>query len=255
MPATKATLISSAKIYRKSQLMQDNVLAVIPARGGSKRLPNKNVKDVGGKPLIARAIYQAEKSEIIDHHIISTDDREIKSVAEKYGGNVPFTRPDRLATDEARLPPVITHAVEWFEEHHESIDIICRLVPTTPLRSPKDIDEAIELLTSKEAKSLISISEYMDPPQWSVVLDEDGYVREYMDDGALWADTIPSHQLADLKRPDGSIMISDRESWREENSFFTDSTIGYEVSPLRSIDIDKKWELELANAIHKHYNW
>lgn len=232
--------------------MNANVLAVIPARGGSKRLPGKNIKDLGGKPLIAHAINHAKKSEIIDHHIISTDDKQIKSIAQKYGGYVPFIRPNKLATDEARLPPVITHAVEWFEEHQKCVDIICRLVPTSPLRSPKDIDEAIGLLASSQAKSLISVSEYLGPPQWSVVLEEDGYVREYMDDGALWVDTIPSHQLADLKRPDGSIMISNRESWREKNSFFTDSTIGYEIDPLRSIDVDKKWELDLATAVYNH---
>jgi len=235
--------------------MRSNVLAVIPARGGSKRLPNKNVRTVGGKSLIERVLIQVEESKFINHHIISTDSEEIKSTAEKYCGNVPFTRPDRLATDDARLPPVISHAVEWFEKHHTNVDIICRLVPTTPLRNSKDIDKAIELLCNKKAKSVISISEYMGPPQWAVIVNQGGYVREYMDDGALWNDTIPSHQLADLKRPDGSIMVSTRESWRKENSFFTDSTIGYKIDPLRSVDIDNNWELELANAICKYNNW
>jgi N-acylneuraminate cytidylyltransferase len=228
------------------------VFAVIPARGGSKRVPRKNIREVAGKPLIVHAIEQANESETIDRAIISTEDDEIKQVAREYGGEVPFTRPTELATDDASSIEVVEHALEWIFTEEAKPEIVVLLQATAPLRSVGDIDGAIRKLQQNEAESVISICEYADPPHWSVTEDSDGFLSSYFEPDMLWRDDIPrSQDLPTLKHPNGAVFAADVDAFREQNTFYTDQTIGYEMPVERSVDIDEPFELEIVRALMK----
>jgi N-acylneuraminate cytidylyltransferase len=230
--------------------MNQQTLAVIPARGGSKRIPRKNLREVDDKPLISHTIQQAEAADEIDRAIVSTDDEEIAKVATEHGGDVPFERPAELATDTATLDGTITHAVEWMEGKDTRYDYVCALQVTSPLRTSEDIDESIERLMDSTADSCVSISEYVTPPQWAVESDEEGFLHEFFDYDFLWADQPSrSQDIPELYHPNGAIFVARTEAWRGHESFYTPRTIGYEMPPERSFDIDEPWELELVRNL------
>ena len=143
------------------------IVAVIPARGGSKRLPRKNIIDLNGKSLIAYTIEAALKSKYINKVIVSTEDKEIAEVAEKFGAKVPFIRPAKLASDTASTLGVLKHAVTFIEkEENKKIDIVITLQPTSPLRTVHHIDESIEKFLKNNFDSLVSIKSTKYPAQW-----------------------------------------------------------------------------------------
>lgn len=135
------------------------IIGIIPARGGSKRIPNKNIKMVGGKPLIAWAIESSLKSNL-DRVIVSTDDERIAKVAKKYGAEVPFLRPKELAGDKLGIEPVLRHTLDWLAENENyQPDAIALLMATAPLRQPKHINEAVKIFKSKKPDSVVSVIE------------------------------------------------------------------------------------------------
>lgn len=226
-------------------------LAVIPARGGSTRVPEKNVREVGGKPLIAHAIDQAVAADNVDRAIVSTDDADIARVAREYGGDVPFERPPELATDTAPVSGVITHALNRAEDWDGPYDTVCLLQVTCPLRRPGDIDGALQRVAAPGVESVVSVSEYVTPPQWAVASDEEGYLEEFFGHGELWAeDPTRSQDLPELQHPNGAVFAGKVESWRAYESFYTPRTVGYEMPTVRSFDIDEPWELELVRALY-----
>lgn len=230
--------------------MDPQTLAIIPARGGSKRIPRKNLRKVGDQPLIAHTIEHAEAAEKIDRAIVSTDDDEIAKVAGEYGGDVPFERPTELATDSATLAGTITHALDWAIQEGFQYDRICALQVTSPLRTPEDIDGAITSLTESTADSCVSISKYVAPPQWAVATDEDDFLHEFFDYGLLWSgQPTRSQDIPELYHPNGAIFAATRDAWRTHESFYTPRTIGYRMPPERSFDVDESWELELVRKI------
>lgn len=234
--------------------MSTRTLAVIPARGGSKRVPNKNVREVDGKPLIAHTIEQADNATKIDYAIVSTDDSEIAEVATEHGGNVPFERPAELATDTASLAGAITHALDWTRtEQDQQFDQVCSLQVTSPLRRSKDIDGALTRLEKSDGDSCISVSEYATPPQWAVATGENEFLYEFFDYDLLWADQpTRSQDIPELQHPNGAIFAATTEAWHSHESFYTPGTIGYEMPPKRSFDIDEPWELELVRSLMKN---
>ena len=148
--------------------MIDNkkILAIIPARGGSKRLPRKNILNLAGKPLIAWTIEAALGSKYIDDVIVSTDDNEISTVAKKYGAKVPFIRPDKFSSNHASSISVVLHAIEFFQKADERYDYVVLLQPTSPLRTVKNIDESIELLQQKKCDAIVSVCNVDHSPLW-----------------------------------------------------------------------------------------
>jgi len=232
--------------------MSARTLAVIPARGGSKRVPNKNIREVDGQPLIAHTIKQAENANKVDYAIVSTDDSEIAEVATEYGGNVPFERPAELATDTASSAETITHALDWAKSKGQNFDYVCSLQVTSPLRRPKDIDQVLTRLEKSDADSCISISEYVTPPQWSVATNENEFLYEFFDYDMLWTDQpTRSQEIPELQHPNGAIFAATTDAWAAHESFYTPRTIGYEMPPQRSFDIDEPWELELVRSLMK----
>lgn len=233
--------------------MSRDVLAVIPVRGGSKRIERKNLKEVGDKPLVAHAIADATAADQIGRTIVSTDDSRIRAVAQEYGGDAPFERPANLATDKTPTSPVITHTLDWLGEIGETFEIVCLVQATVPFRKPADIDGAIrKLRDSSDAQSVITVTKYADPPQWAITETDAGYLTEYYETGVLWGDVKRSQDLDELTYPNGAVYAAYTDAWREQESFYTDRTVSYSMPPDRSSDIDDPWELELARALHQY---
>jgi len=152
------------------------ILAIIPARGGSKGVPKKNIKNMAGKPLIAWTIKLAHSSGLFDSVIVSTDDAEISNVALKHGADVPFLRPLELAQDDTPTLPVVVHAVDWLKKNKGmEYEYIVLLEPTFPMRTEKHISEAIKLLHSSGADSVVSVVPTPGHfnPHWQFTIDKD----------------------------------------------------------------------------------
>ncbi|RUM45337.1 MAG: pseudaminic acid cytidylyltransferase [Hydrogenimonas sp.] len=152
----------------------DRCIAIIPARGGSKRIPRKNIKPFHGKPLIAYSIETALKSKLFDQIIVSTDDEEIADIAKTYGAEVPFLRPKRLADDFTGTADVINHALEWLQQHGKQFDYACTIYATAPLLQAKYLIEGYEKLKNSDAVYAFSATSMPFPIQRTFKITEDG---------------------------------------------------------------------------------
>lgn len=207
-------------------------LAIIPARGGSKRLPRKNALNLAGKPLIAWTIEAGLKSRYIDKVVVSSDDDEILKISQNYGSEI-IRRPVELASDTATTFDAIRHAIENTEREY---DYTVLLQPTSPLRDEKHIDEAIELLMLKNADAVISVCEMDHSPLWSNTLPKDGDMSNFL------RDEIKNKRSQDLEsyyRINGAIYICKTERLLEEKTIFVkDNISAYSMDRKTSIDID-----------------
>jgi N-acylneuraminate cytidylyltransferase/CMP-N,N'-diacetyllegionaminic acid synthase len=224
------------------------VLAIIPARGGSKRLPRKNILDLNGKPLIAWTIDAALKSKYIDKTIVSTDDKEIADISTKYGAEVPFIRPAHLSTDTASSIDVVFHAVEFLKKNNEQYDIVILLQPTSPLRTTKDINKALEMLNNK-TKAVISVCETDHPPLWSNTLPEDHSMKDFIRPEIK---NKRSQDLPKFYRLNGAIYISEVNYLKINNGFLGEQTKAFIMPRERSIDIDSLLDFILVKEVIKH---
>jgi CMP-N-acetylneuraminic acid synthetase len=154
-------------------IINKNLLAIIPARGGSKRLPRKNILDLVEKPLISWTIEAALGSKYIDRTIVSTDSQEIADISKKYGADVPFMRSIDLANDESTSIDVVLNLLKKLEEVGELYDYIILLQPTSPLRTTQHIDESVELLQLTNSDAVISVCEAEHSPLWCNVIPDD----------------------------------------------------------------------------------
>lgn len=155
------------------------IIAVIPARGGSKRTPNKNIKKFNGKPLIAWTILNALKSKCLDRVIVSTDSPEIAKIAKKFGAEVPFLRPGELATDTIAIEPTLKYAYQWLLKNEGyKTDGMVLLFATNPLRQTFHIDEAVEIFNKKGADSVVAVNETPanHTPYWTLIRNKNGKV-------------------------------------------------------------------------------
>ncbi|MDD5217519.1 MAG: acylneuraminate cytidylyltransferase family protein [Candidatus Omnitrophica bacterium] len=224
------------------------ILALIPARGGSKRFPRKNVKPLGGEPLIAWAIAQAGEAKSIDATVVSTDDKNIAAVSRKYHADVPFMRPRRFATDKAEMKDVVLHAMRWVETHREAFDLLVLLQPTSPLRLAADIENAVRLLFRKKAKAVVSVCESERPPHWMNILPENGCMRSFFAQGDAGN---KKQALGRFYRLNGAIYLTYWDYFKKNKSFFGAETYAYPMPRDRSVDIDDRYDYLLAEAILK----
>jgi len=217
-------------------------LAIIPARGGSKRLPRKNVLDLEGKPLITWSIKAGLESEYIDKVVVSSDDEEILSISAKFGAEV-VKRPDTLASDTSTTFDAIKHTLD----NVEGYEYVVLLQPTSPLRSAKQIDEAIELLEAKNADAVVSVCEMEHSPLWSNTLDDSLSMDNFLSDEVL---NKRSQDLETYFRLNGAIYICKIEKLLEEKSFFLKENIfAYVMSRESSIDIDDWIDFKMAEVM------
>lgn len=224
-----------------------SVLAIIPARGGSKGLPGKNIKKLWGKPLIAWTIELAKSCSDIDRVVVSTDDREIAEVAKKYGAEVPFIRSSELASDTASTINVIFHTIEWLKKHQDyQSGYILLLQPTSPLRAVEDIRAAIQTLKDKNARAVVSVCETDHHPWWSNTLPENSNMKDFLRPEIL---NKRRQDLPVFYRLNGAIYIADTNYLHECNGFLGRDTFAYKMSKNRSVDIDSDMDFKLASLL------
>lgn len=220
-----------------------SVLAIIPARGGSKGLPRKNVLPLGGKPLIAWTIEAASGSKYIDRFILSSDSQEIAKVAKQYNCEVPFIRPGKLATDDANGNDVVLHVIEKIDVNYKFIMV---LQPTSPLRTTYDIDQALEVMDHKEAPALVSVCKSNKPLHWHHIIENDGTLKPVYPHKTIATNR---HDQPPIYIPNGALYIAKVDYFRNTKTFYTDSTLAYIMPLERSVDIDTQIDFYTAKAI------
>lgn len=226
--------------------MSNSFLAIIPARGGSKRLAKKNVLDLNGKPLISWTIEAAKKSTYMQDILVSSDDKEILNIAKKQNVNI-LKRPEFLASDTASSFDAIVHAIENQNTQYEYIVL---LQATSPLRNNKHIDEAIELLKSKNADAIISVCECEHSPLWTNTIQKDLDISNFLNDELL---NKRSQDLDNYYRLNGAIYICKTKKLLKEKSFFLKKNIYAYIMPKEfSIDIDDKLDFIFAETLMKN---
>jgi N-acylneuraminate cytidylyltransferase len=225
------------------------ILGIIPARGGSKRIPRKNLKEIAGRPLLYYTIEAVKASRYLSEIIVSSDDDEIIEYAKSQGVKVPFKRPAHLATDQASSYDVVLHALNFMERHTAVIyQYVCLLEPTAPLRRTKDIDGAIEKLLDSDCDSLISLISSSSP--YRIRYIENDKVRlAFPDEFQKFIKDKSRYPKAYI--PGGGLFISKTESLRFQSSLTPAKTIGYIMSNFLGLDINTKDDLIIAECLLK----
>jgi CMP-N-acetylneuraminic acid synthetase len=219
------------------------ICAIVPARGGSKGLPRKNLRLVAGRPLIALAIESALGAHLVDRVIVSTDDEEIARVARQEGADVPFMRPASLASDDAPAQPVVEHAITYVEERDGRVDSVVLLQPTSPLRRARHVDEAVRLFLDSGADSVVSVCEVEHSPYWMYRMEGDR-LYPFASDQEL--NRARRQALPTLYRPNGAIYVMSRKLLMEERLVIGLAPRPYLMSRQESVDVDDQLDLELA---------
>jgi len=224
------------------------LLGIIPARSGSKGVPDKNVREVGGKPLIAHTIEDAIRSKRLDEFLVSTDSERYAEIARDAGAQVPFIRPEELATDDALTIDVVKHAINEFELRHEQkVDATILLQPTAPLRTTEDIDAAVELFLQSDAESLITCYESVDAhPNYMYERGSEDRVVAVRDQTNV-PDRRQDFEPVYLRN--GAVYISTRELVFDDGRVYGERPVAYKMSQNRSINVDEEFDLKLAQLL------
>jgi len=222
-------------------------LCVIPARGGSKRIPRKNIKEFFGKPMIAWSIEAAKKSECFDRIIVSTDDEEIATVSQKYGADVPFLRPKCLADDYAGTTPVIAHAIKWQNEHGEETSEACCLYATAPFVHVGDLQKGLALLVETKSDYAFSVTSYSFPIQRAVRITKDNRVEMFQPEYF----NSRSQDLEQAWHDAGQFYWGRSESWLSEKKIFSEFSIPIQIPRYRVQDIDNQEDWDRAVLLFK----
>ncbi|AXX96282.1 cytidylyltransferase domain-containing protein [Arcobacter ellisii] len=222
--------------------MNKTFLAIIPARGGSKRLPRKNILDLCGKPLISYSIEAGLKSKYISKVVVTSDDNEILTISKEYGA-VTINRPEYLANDTATTFDALEHTINSLEKY----DYIVLLQPTSPLRNEKHIDEAIALLNEKDANAVISVCETEHSPLWCNTLDEELNMSNFLSKEIL---NKRSQDLPKYYRINGAIYICKTEELLKNKGFFLkDKVFAYIMDKKDSVDIDEEIDFIITEKL------
>jgi len=223
------------------------ILAIIPARGGSKRLPKKNILPLLGKPLISWTIEAAKKSKFIDTTMVSTDCPEIEQISNNCGANVPYLRSSALSGDTATSMDVIFDVLKYYESQNKFFDLVLLLQPTSPLRTQTDINNAIELFMKKDASAVVSVTECDHSPLWSNTLPDNLSFTNFISDDVLLK---RSQDLPTYYRLNGAIYLFDvQEIKRDANYLSSPNVFAFVMDKLHSIDIDDELDFKIAQAI------
>ena len=217
------------------------ILAVIPARGGSKGIPSKNIIEVGGKPLIQYTIDCAKHSRYIDRAVISTDSEEIKKVSIECGGDVPFMRPKELALDTSKTIDCIVHAVNTLKEMGETYDYVMIIQNTVPLRKSWHVDESIEKLIDSKERSLVSVTEVEQHPILMRTINEDGTVKNLLP----MSSTMRRQDFPKFYKVDGAIAIQKIDEEFNLNTSINDGRLAYIMDSKYSTDIDSYIDIKV----------
>ena len=222
-------------------------VAVIPARGGSKRIPGKNIRDFCGKPMIAWSIEAARASGCFDEVIVSTDDERIAEVARHCGATVPFMRPEHLSDDYTGTLPVIRHAVEWFCNAGQAVDLVCCIYATAPFIEPADIQEGKSQLVTAGCSFAFSVTSFAFPIQRALRLADGGRV-EMMHPEQF---STRSQDLEEAWHDAGQFYWGTSEAWLKERMIFGRDSVGIPIPRYRVQDVDTPEDWETAEYMFK----
>ena len=228
-----------------------NILAIIPARSGSKGLKDKNIKLINGKPLIAWSISQVLASKYVSEVYVSTDSQTIADISRSYGAQIPFIRPAYLAEDNTSTSDVILHTIDELTKQGKVFTHVMLIEPTSPLRETSDIDAAVEELKSKSfAKSIVGISRVESQhPAFCISLTSNHLLRSKNDFKVL-----RRQEIDELYFYEGSIYLSEINTYLEKRNFYHEETLGYEMPKYKSFEIDDEIDFDIVEMLMKKYN-
>ncbi len=230
-----------------------NILAVIPARGGSKNVPRKNITKIDGLPLISYTISSALEVDRLTDIIVSTDDYEIGSISKELGVDVPFIRPPNLATDNSQSYPVIEHALKYMEKLRGfNYDVILMLQPTSPLRTSSHINEAIDLYNTEECDSVVSIVSVGGNHPLRMKKLDGNRLSNYVDQKS-W-NMLPRQVLPEVYIRNGAIYMIRRDEFIKNKELIGSNCLGYEMNNKDSVNIDTYIDLMVAEILIKNKN-
>lgn len=234
---------------KKSDNKHIQILGIIPARGGSKRLPNKNIKLFLKKPLLYYTIKEAKKSKFISKIVVSTESKRISNVAKKLSVEV-INRPKKLAKDNTTSLQVFQQVITYLEKNKIFFpDIIVILQPTSPLRTVLDIDNCIEKFISNKCDSVYSVSKVEHPPHWMYTIKRNQLHRIIIKGQE---NKLERHQIPEIYQLNGAVQITTKKNIMEKNSLMVEKLIPYIMPIERSIDIDINFEFKMAEIILKN---
>lgn len=217
-------------------------VAIITARGGSKRIPHKNIKEFCGKPILAYSIEAALASGAFDRVMVSTDDEKIAEVARKYGAEVPFMRSEKTSNDYATTKDVLEEVLEEYAKRGEHFDTLCCIYPTAPFITPQRLSEAMELLAEKDGDTLLPVVRFSFPPQRCVVKDAAGYLQfkwpEYRNSR--------SQDLEPYYHDAGQFYCLRVSSFAAQKNLIMEKTVPMELPETEVQDIDNEEDWKLA---------
>lgn len=224
-------------------------LAIITARGGSKRIPRKNIKEFCGKPILAYSIEAALKSGVFDAVMVSTDDQEIAQVAKEYGAEVPFMRSADNANDFATTKDVVREVIEAYQKNGQEFDQLCCIYPTAPFVTPKGLKEAMELLNTPGTQGAMPVVRFSFPPQRSLIIEE-GSLRPKWPENTLKR----SQDLEPMYHDAGQFYCLDVKSFLEQDTMVPAVTAPIVLSDLEVQDIDNEEDWKLAELKYSILN-
>lgn len=216
-------------------------IAIITARGGSKRIPRKNIRNFHGKPIIAYAIEVAINSKIFDEVMVSTDDEEIAEIAKKFGAEVPFMRNDKTSDDYATTSDVLIEVLNEYNKLNKKIETFCCIYPTAPFVTEKKLIESDELFSKTDADSLVSIVKFSFPPQRGFLKDEKNIVNFREPEFKLTR----SQDLDPIFHDAGQFYWGKANKFLESKSLITHNTVGFELNEneVQDIDTEEDWKI------------
>lgn len=225
---------------------QKEAICVIPARGGSKRIVGKNIRPIGGIPMIGHAIRTAVSSGCFKRIIVSTDDEEIASISREYGAETPFVRDAELSNDHAGTAPVVVDAINKTNSYN--VDFTCCIYPTTPLLRSSDVSDAMEKLVSSEANALLSVTDFDYPPMRALKTEADGTVAFNWPKNEMTR----SQDLPELLHDAGQFYWMRTQAFLLNPRLVPEGTIGFRLERLRCADIDTEEDLAFAEALYAY---
>lgn len=220
-------------------------IGVIPARGGSKRIPRKNILPFAGKPIMAWTIETALESGLFDRVIVSTDDDEVAAVALDYGAEVPFRRPAELSDDHTGIIEVVQHAIRWLTESGADVEYVCCMLPTAPFLQAEALSQALQQLSASDASYAVSVTAFSFPVQRAIRINTENRVE------AIWPENIPrrSQDLEEAFHDAGQFYWGTREAFERGEPILASGSIPIRLPRYRVQDIDTPEDWQLAELM------
>jgi len=225
-------------------------IAVIPARGGSQRIPRKNIKPFGGLPMIAWSIRAAIASHCFDRIIVTTDDKEIAHVAQTYGAEAPFMRPANLSDHHTGTIPVVAHAIAWINAHGQTTDAVCCIYATAPFIQANDLQRGYHIMQSSGADYAFSVTSYAFPIQRAIRITANERVQMFQPEHF----STRSQDLVEAWHDAGQFYWGHAQAWLAEKPIFTEDAAPVHIPRYRVQDIDTPEDWERAQWMHKMMN-